>query len=115
MPEIKNFKVGLCHLFLKHTSASLILNEVYDREVLDDMEGALNRLAPEDNSLYKHTLEGSDDMPAHIKCAMLGVSPTIPIGDGKLLFGTWQGLWLCEHRDEARARNIVVTIQGQEY
>ena len=109
--EIKQFKIGLMHILIQHTSASISLNECWDGSVRKDMEMMLNRLAPE-NAPYQHTLEGPDDMPAHVKCSLMGSSVNIPITDGKLNMGTWQGLWLCEHRNHAGSRNLVVTING---
>lgn len=111
IPELKKYKIGLAHLLLQHTSASLSLNESWDPSVRVDMEMMLNRLAPE-NAPYTHTLEGQDDMPAHVKTALIGASVTVPITKGKLNMGTWQGIWLCEHRDHASSRKIVVTLQG---
>lgn len=113
LPEIKNYEVGLLNLFLQHTSASICINENYDSDVRADMETALNRIAPEGKGLYTHTLEGKDDMPAHIKSALFGVSLTIPITKGALNLGTWQGIWLCEHRDAKQTRTMVATIQGK--
>ncbi|XP_027150626.1 uncharacterized protein LOC113750884 isoform X2 [Coffea eugenioides] len=103
-----------CHLITsKHTSASLTINENYDSDVRDDTETFLNRVVPEGTSApWKHTLEGPDDMPAHIKSSMFGCTLTIPITNGKLNMGTWQGIWLCEHRDFGTARQIVVTLNG---
>jgi secondary thiamine-phosphate synthase enzyme len=111
LPEIKQFNIGLCHLMIMHTSAALSLNENADPDVRKDMEMFLNRLAPEDLP-YKHIEEGPDDMPAHIKSALLGHSLTIPITEGRLNLGTWQGIWLCEHRNRASGRRIVVTLNG---
>lgn len=104
-------KIGLLHLFLLHTSCSLTLNENYDSDVRRDMEDSLNRIVPEDAG-YRHSMEGPDDMPAHVKSSLFGASHSIPIQDGKLLLGTWQGIYLCEHRDGSRCRRIVATIQG---
>ncbi|CAN4105132.1 unnamed protein product [Withania somnifera] len=103
-----------CHLVTsKHTSASLTINENYDSDVRDDTETFLSRVVPEGTSApWKHTLEGPDDMPAHIKSSMFGCNLTVPITDGKLNMGTWQGIWLCEHRDSATPRSIVVTLNG---
>lgn len=101
------------NLLIQHTSASITLNECWDSDVRVDMEMTLNTLAPE-NAPYKHTIEGPDDMPAHIKCSLMGASITIPITDGQLNMGTWQGIWLCEHRDHATPRKIIVTVQGCE-
>lgn len=112
IPEIKKFRIGLLNLFLQHTSASLCLNENYDTDVRADMEDALNRVVPEDNKLYRHTMEGKDDMPAHAKSALVGVTLTIPIKDGHMQLGTWQGIWLCEHRDGSHTRSIVATLNG---
>ncbi|KAJ6414245.1 hypothetical protein OIU84_006964 [Salix udensis] len=111
--DLSGFKCGLAHLFLHHTSASLTINENYDSDVRDDTETFLNKIVPEGRSApWKHTLEGPDDMPAHIKSSMFGCSLTIPITDGKLNMGTWQGIWLCEHRDYPTARKVVVTLNG---
>ncbi|CAA2964196.1 Hypothetical predicted protein [Olea europaea subsp. europaea] len=139
--DLSEIKCGLAHFFLHHTSASLTINENYDSDVRDDTEAFLNRVVPEvhffpsvrtlysdtvniwhldcSNSLFqgrsapwKHTLEGPDDMPAHIKSSMFGCSLTIPITNGKLNMGTWQGIWLCEHRDAATPRKVVVTLNG---
>jgi len=111
--EMKKIKVGLATFTIQHTSASLSANECWDSEVRDDMEMMLNRIAPE-NAPYRHTLEGSDDMPAHVKCSLMGSSVTLPITDGKLNIGQWQGVWLCEHRDNGGNRKVVVTLQGAE-
>ncbi|XP_057975634.1 uncharacterized protein LOC131162991 [Malania oleifera] len=111
--DLSGFKCGLAHFFLQHTSASLTINENYDSDVRDDTETFLNRVVPEGRSApWKHTLEGPDDMPAHIKSSMFGCSLTIPITNGQLNMGTWQGIWLCEHRDSATSRKVVVTING---
>ncbi|KAJ1985611.1 hypothetical protein H4R33_003891 [Dimargaris cristalligena] len=111
VPELRNYRIGLANIFLQHTSASLTLNENYDPDVRVDMETALNRLAPEDAE-YTHIDEGPDDMPGHVKSSLLGASLTIPIQDGKFALGTWQGIWLCEHRNYARSRTVVITLQG---
>ncbi|APZ92465.1 secondary thiamine-phosphate synthase enzyme YjbQ [Fuerstiella marisgermanici] len=111
VPEVAEFKVGLLNVFIQHTSASLTLNENADPDVLVDMNMAFNKLAPE-SWPYVHTCEGPDDMPAHIKTALTDSSITIPIGNGRLLTGTWQGIYLCEHRDRGGRRRLVVTIQG---
>lgn len=102
--------VGLVHLFLQHTSASLAINENADPDVRWDTEDWLNKIAPADQSEYRHTLEGSDDLPAHFKSMMLGVSLTIPLVNGKLGLGTWQGIYLCEHRNYGGQRNVVITV-----
>ncbi|KAF3446962.1 hypothetical protein FNV43_RR12142 [Rhamnella rubrinervis] len=111
--DLSEFKCGLAHLFLQHTSASLTINENYDSDVRDDTETFLNRIVPEGTSApWKHTLEGPDDMPAHIKSSMFGCDLMIPISNGKLNMGTWQGIWLCEHRDYPSARKVVITLNG---
>lgn len=111
MPELGQFSVGLCHVQILHTSASLALNESWDPDVRDDMEMMLNKIVPE-GLPYRHSCEGPDDMPAHVKACFLGSSLTIPITDGKLSLGTWQGVWLCEHRDQAGSRKLVITLSG---
>lgn len=111
MPELGQFSVGLCHVQILHTSASLALNESWDPDVRDDMEMMLNKIVPE-GLQYRHSCEGPDDMPAHVKACFLGSSLTIPITDGKLSLGTWQGVWLCEHRDHAGSRKLVITLSG---
>ena len=113
VPEIGRFAVGLAHLFLRHTSAALALNENADPTVRDDMEAYFNRLAPENGAYYTHTLEGPDDMPAHLKAVLLGSELTIPISGGRLALGTWQGVYLCEHRDDGGPRRLVVTLSGR--
>ncbi|KAF7817692.1 UPF0047 protein C4A8.02c-like isoform X1 [Senna tora] len=111
--DLSGFKCGLAHLFLQHTSASLTINENYDSDVRDDTESFLNIIVPEGASAtWKHTLEGPDDMPAHIKSSMFGSALMIPITNGKLNMGTWQGIWLCEHRDCATSRRVVITLNG---
>ncbi|MCA9258339.1 MAG: secondary thiamine-phosphate synthase enzyme YjbQ [Planctomycetales bacterium] len=112
LPAIREVRVGLLHLFLQHTSASLSLNENADPDVPLDLEDAFANLAPEDGG-YRHTCEGPDDMPAHVKSGLLGVSLTLPIGDGRLLLGTWQGVYLCEHRVRASRRRLIATISGE--
>lgn len=112
LPELKGCRVGLLNLFLLHTSASLTINENADPDVPADLETSFNAIAPEDFP-YRHTCEGPDDMPAHVKAAMLGCSLTIPIRDGRLVLGTWQGIYLCEHRNRAGARAIVATLHGE--
>ena len=111
-PEIKTVEVGLAHFLLQHTSASLSINENADSSVRRDMESHFNQLAPEDAAYYEHTYEGPDDMPAHIKSSLLGTDLTIPISEGQLMLGTWQGLYLGEHRNHAGSRTLVVTLQG---
>lgn len=112
MPEIKEFSVGQLHVFIKHTSASLSINENADPTVRKDFESHFNKMVPENAPYYKHNTEGSDDMPAHIKAALLGSSVTIPITQGELNTGIWQGIYLCEHRDRAGKREIVITVFG---
>ena len=113
LPFIKDIKIGTMNIMIQHTSASISVNECWDDSVRVDMEMMLNRLVPE-SAPYTHTLEGPDDMPAHVKCSLMGSSVTIPICEGRLGLGTWQGVWLCEHRDRASAREFVVTVQGCE-
>lgn len=111
-PEMAEFAVGLAHIFIQHTSASLALNENADPTVRQDMERHFNRMVPENAPYFVHIYEGSDDMPAHIKAVLLGSSLTIPITNGRLNLGTWQGIYLCEHRNRARGRRLVVTLTG---
>jgi secondary thiamine-phosphate synthase enzyme len=113
IPELRLFAVGLAHIFIQHSSASLALNENADPTVRMDMEAHFNHMVPEDAPYYVHTYEGPDDMPAHIKAVLLGSSLTIPVSDGRLNLGTWQGIYLCEHRDRARGRRLVITVHGQ--
>ena len=112
VPELRNVQTGLLHVFILHTSASLTINENADADVPRDLESAFNAIAPEDFP-WVHTVEGPDDMPAHVKAAMLGSSVTIPIRDGRLVLGTWQGIYLCEHRNRGGSRRLVVTIHGE--
>ena len=114
IPEIKKIKTGLMHILIKHTSASITLNENYDPDVRSDMDKYFNRTVKENEPWYDHNSEGTDDMPAHIKSTLIGNSLTIPITEGKLNLGTWQGIYLCEHRNHAGSRKIVVTIFGEE-
>ena len=113
MPEIGRLAAGLAHLFIRHTSASLALNENADPTVRADMEAYFNRLAPENAPYYRHTSEGPDDMPAHLKAVLLGSELTIPISNGRLALGMWQGIYLCEHRDDGGPRRAIVTLSGQ--
>ena len=113
LPELHDFRIGILHSFLQHTSASLTLNENYDPNVRSDMEKYFNRSIKENEPYYEHTSEGADDMPAHIKSTIIGASLTIPITSGKLNLGTWQGIYLCEHRNSAGSRKIVITIFGE--
>jgi len=112
IPELKDLKTGILQLFIKHTSASLTINENADPTVRTDFESHFNMLAPENQSYYQHTFEGSDDMPAHLKASLLGSSISIPITDGRLNLGTWQGIYLCEHRNRGSERKLIITIQG---
>ena len=112
IPELKDLKTWILQLFIKHTSASLTINENADPTVRTDFESHFNMLAPENQSYYQHTFEGSDDMPAHLKASLLGSSVSIPITDGKLNLGTWQGIYLCEHRNRGSDRKLIITIQG---
>ncbi len=113
VPEIEKINIGVLHLFIKHTSASLTLNENADQTVRQDFESHFNELVPENQSYYQHTFEGSDDMPAHLKASILGASVSVPISYGQLNLGTWQGIYLCEHRNKAYERKVVATIQGE--
>lgn len=112
LSEIKKIEIGIAHLFIQHTSASLTLNENASPDVRVDLENSMNKIVPEGSALYTHRFEGSDDMPAHIKASLLGSSLTIPITNGAFNLGTWQGIYLCEHRNDGGARNIVVTLFG---
>ena len=113
LPELRELSVGLLHLFIQHTSASLAINENADPDVRGDLERHFNVMVPENAPYYAHTLEGPDDMPAHIKTVLIGESLTLPIRDGAPALGTWQGIYLCEHRDHAGGRRIVATLQGE--
>ena len=112
IPEIKSIEIGHLQVFIKHTSASLTINENADSTVREDFEAHMNVMVPENQPYYKHTIEGSDDMPAHIKASIMGSSVTLPITNGRLNLGTWQGIYLCEHRDHASGRKLVATIFG---
>ena len=114
LPELRQFQVGLVHLFIHHTSAALALNENADPDVRLDMESHFNHMIPENAPYYLHTAEGPDDMPAHLKAVLLGSSLTLPITNGRLNLGTWQGIYLCEHRNHAGPRRLVVTLCGQK-
>ena len=113
LPELQTIHVGLCHLFIKHTSASLSINENADPDVRLDVESHFNNYVPENAPYYQHVLEGSDDMPAHIKNITIGADLIIPIKNGRLNTGTWQGIYLGEHRNHAGSRTVVATLQGQ--
>jgi len=113
LPELADVSVGLLHVFIQHTSASLTINENADPTVRVDFEEVFSRLVPENQPYYKHNDEGPDDLPAHIKSSLLGPSLTIPVTNGRLALGTWQGIYLCEHRDYGGSRRLVLTLQGQ--
>lgn len=112
IPEIKNFKTGIANIFISHTSASLTLNENADPDVRIDFETHFNHMVPENESYYQHTVEGPDDMTSHIKASLLGSHLSIPVTNGNFNLGTWQGIYLCEHRNYGGRRKIVVTILG---
>jgi len=112
LPELATLRTGLLHIFIQHTSASLTINENADSDVRRDLESSLNAIAPEDFP-YVHTLEGPDDMPAHVKASLMGSSVSVPVADGKLLLGTWQGIYLCEHRNHGGRRSLVLTLWGE--
>lgn len=113
LPELDDFRVGLAHFFIQHTSAALALNENAEPEVRTDMEAHFNQLVPENQSYYTHNYEGPDDMPAHLKAVLIGPAITVPITDGRLNLGTWQGIYLCEHRNRGGPRRVVVTLHGE--
>jgi len=113
LPELSGVQVGLLHVFIRHTSASLTLSENASPEVRRDFERYFNAAVPENVSGYEHTLEGSDDMPAHLKAALLGSSLTLPVSGGRLHLGTWQGIYLCEHRNRGGARTLTLTLTGE--
>jgi secondary thiamine-phosphate synthase enzyme len=113
LPQLSDVAVGLLHLLIQHTSASLALNENASPDVRRDFESYFNHAVPEDARFWTHTLEGADDMPAHIKASLLGPSLTLPISQGRLALGTWQGIYLCEHRDHGGGRTLVATVWGE--
>ena len=113
LPELEQFSVGILHLLIQHTSASLALSENASPEVRRDFESWFDRAVPEGTDYWTHTLEGADDMPAHIKAALLGPSLTLPLRDGRPALGTWQGIYLCEHRDRGGSRTIIATATGE--
>src|SRR6478609_6232090 len=113
VPEMKKIKAGIAQVFIHHTSASLSINENADPSVRGDFERHFNVMVPENAPYYRHTLEGPDDMPAHIKASLLGSSVSIPVTNGHFNLGTWQGIYLCEHRDRASGREITITIVGE--
>jgi secondary thiamine-phosphate synthase enzyme len=112
LPELAKMRVGMLQVFIQHTSAALTINENADPDVRTDMETAFNRIVPE-NMPFVHTMEGPDDMPAHVKSSLLGCSVLLPVADGRLHLGTWQGIYLCEHRHRGGARNLVLTLWGE--
>ncbi|MBV8711024.1 MAG: YjbQ family protein [Solirubrobacterales bacterium] len=114
LPELGEVEVGLLHLLIRHTSASLALNENASPDVRRDFESYFNAAVPEDAPYWTHTLEGADDMPAHIKASLLGPSLTLPVARGRLALGTWQGIYLCEHRDRGGSRSVVATLWGSD-
>jgi secondary thiamine-phosphate synthase enzyme len=113
LPDLAKFDVGLLHLFLQHTSASLTINENADPAVRADFERWVRQAVPDDAPYFRHVTEGRDDMPAHVKSSLFGCSLTIPVWQGELALGTWQGIWLCEHRERGGARSVVATLQGE--
>jgi secondary thiamine-phosphate synthase enzyme len=113
LPELRDVRAGLLHLFIRHTSASLTLNENASPDVRRDFEAWFNRAVPEDAPYWTHTDEGPDDMPAHIKASLLGPSLSLPVNGGRLALGTWQGIYLCEHRDRGGSRSLLATLHGE--
>jgi secondary thiamine-phosphate synthase enzyme len=113
LPELRELKVGMAHLFLRHTSASLTLNENASPDVRRDFRAWFDRAVPDGADYFEHTLEGDDDMPAHIKTTLTGVSLLLPVSGGRLALGTWQGVYLCEHRDNGGSRSLVATLWGE--
>src|SRR5215218_2927556 len=114
LPELRKLQIGLAHLFIRHTSASLTLNENASPDVRHDFESWFDAAVPEDAPYWTHTDEGPDDMPAHIKASVLGPALSLPIADGRLALGTWQGIYLCEHRDRPSGRRVLATVWGEE-
>ncbi len=114
LPELGDVRVGIAHLFIRHTSASLTLNENASSDVRRDFESWFNEAVPERAGYWTHTSEGDDDMPAHVKASVLGPALTLPIGDGRLALGTWQGIYLCEHRDRGGGRSLTATVWGED-
>ena len=113
VPGLRQIRVGLAHVFIRHTSASLTLNENASPDVRRDFESWFDAAVPEDAPYWTHTIEGPDDMPAHIKASLLGPTLTLPVRDGELALGTWQGIYLCEHRDSGGPRTIMATLMGE--
>jgi len=112
VPELEKIRAGIAHVFIQHTSAGLTINENADPSVRRDFESHFNRMVPEDTSLFEHTLEGPDDMTSHIKTSLLGSSVSVPVTNGKLNLGIWQGIYLCEHRNHGGPRRLIITITG---
>ncbi|HEM8293384.1 MULTISPECIES: secondary thiamine-phosphate synthase enzyme YjbQ [Providencia] len=113
VPELSSLRIGMMNIFIQHTSASLTINENADYTVREDFESFFNKAVPENEPYYKHDYEGSDDMPAHLKSSLLGASLTIPVTNGRLNMGTWQGIYLCEHRNFGTKRKVIITLQGE--
>ncbi|MDV6327715.1 secondary thiamine-phosphate synthase enzyme YjbQ [Idiomarina sp. Sol25] len=113
LSQLGQVQVGLLHVFIRHTSASLTINENADPTVRQDFESHFNEMVPENAPYYRHTFEGPDDMPAHLKASILGSSLTVPVTNGRLNLGTWQGIYLCEHREHGGERTLVLTLQGE--
>lgn len=113
IPGLQNVKTGIAHIFIQHTSAALTINENADPSVRRDFETHFNRMVPEDTSLFEHTLEGADDMTSHLKSSILGHSVSVPVTNGQFNLGTWQGIYLCEHRNRGGHRHLVVTVYGE--
>ena len=113
IPGLNEIQTGVCQIFIQHTSASLSINEDADPSVRRDFETFFDRLVPENESMYEHNTEGGDDMPAHLKSSLLGNSVMIPVRNGQLALGSWQGIYLCEHRDSGKARNLIITVWGE--
>lgn len=115
LPELNRFRVGLAHFFIQHTSASLTINENADPDVRRDLEVHLRHLVPDGAGHYVHVLEGPDDMPAHVKASLMGASVTVPVSQGRLRLGVWQGIYLGEHRDHGGSRQVIVTLHGEPF
>ncbi len=113
IPQLRQVQIGLLQVFIKHTSASLTINENADPTVRMDFESHMNQMVPENASYYRHNYEGPDDMPAHIKASLMGASVQVPITNGRLNLGIWQGIYLCEHRDHASGRTLLITVLGE--
>ena len=113
LPDLATIQTGVAHFFIQHTSASLSINENADPDVRHDMEALINQMVPENAPYYRHVLEGADDMPAHIKASLFGSAVSVPISQGRLCLGTWQGIYLGEHRDHGGSRRVVVTLNGE--